>query len=194
MNFSKTFKNSNVNQSKLGYNWGSKQYTKKVIPCKYKKQPNICQRTFFGLDCSGFVYQTFLRSGLNFGEKPEDFANAEYFSNPSHYSRVLDKYFSCRTCYKVERKNNASYEDLRGGDIIVVEHSQGGGIYHVGICFENMNFQTGSDSLILMESRGDPAKNCEYNKLIDKGPKITFIQQENRLNNLKFHIIRISIK
>lgn len=181
-------------KTKFGYNWGSKQFKNKVIPHKYDGHPNICQTPFYGMDCSGFVYQAFLLSGLNFGDMPGMFANAEYFSHPSNYTKVLDKYFGCSNCYKVERFDNAKSQDLRAGDIIVFERKSDGKIYHIAICFKNMNFLSGTDSLILMESRGDPSKNCDYNNMKDKGPKITFINEENRLNNLKFHIIRISIK
>ena len=115
-NFPRILNNTNIKQTKLGYNRGTKQFANKTIPCEYEKRPNICQNPFYGVDCSGFVYQAFFLSGLNFGKKPEDFANAEYFSDPSHYTKVLNAYFRCSSCYKVERINNAKYQDLRAGD------------------------------------------------------------------------------
>jgi hypothetical protein len=45
-----------------------------------------------------------------------------------------------------------------------------------------------------MKSRGDPARDCAYNNRTDKGPKITYINQERRLDSAKFDIIRITIK
>lgn len=201
-NFSKKLQaNTDPKQTKLGYNWGSKQYDENAIPCNYpggSNKLNICQKKFYGLDCSGFVYQAFKLSGLNFGDKPEDFANAAYFSDRSHYKKVLDKYFECNGgCYSVERISYTETKDLRNGDIIIFQHKTSKKFFHIAFCFENIDYKTHADSLILLESRGDPKNNCNNNCVPKRGPKVTYIDnKETRFNtdSTNIYIVRISVK
>ncbi|WP_308991615.1 NlpC/P60 family protein [Mariniflexile litorale] len=174
-------KNENYNyyqNNGLAYVWGSKNPSRKTKPTLYNGKPNVCTEELYGIDCSGFIYQILVKSGLKLPLKPEYYANAAWFSNTSNWIIPLKEYFDCENCFEIYNIKHASIES---GDIIYFK--VGKKVYHIGICFRY------KDELLLFESGGNPRDDCVSN--IKNGPRLIRLTKKF-LENKTYEVLRIS--
>tara|TARA_R110000764_G_scaffold127577_1_gene215391 strand:- start:985 stop:2055 length:1071 start_codon:yes stop_codon:yes gene_type:complete len=194
----RTLHNKN-SQNGLAYIWGSKDYSSTFKPYNYNTKPNICQEDMYGLDCSGMVYQLLLQSGVNFGANPRNFANAQFLSksenwkNPGHKQpniSPLPNYFECGDCFEVTNIENPRPNEILSGDIIYFRNSHNK-VNHIGICLQYSDLSV-ENSLIVFESRGNPNKDCSYNKT--RGPQRSKVISKRLSNYANYGVIRITAK
>ena len=175
-------------QNGLAYVWGGKNHSKKMKPANYRGKGNKCQEELFGLDCSGFIYQIFLMSGLKFFSDdktiPTSFADSRFFSNPENWKAPSKVYCEGYDCLKIERINEPSLEIIESGDILFFYKSKNK-TTHIGICLEI------DQQLIFFDSGGNPSKDCQ--EVIRKGPRRSVLSNSllNGWKRRKHGIIKI---
>jgi cell wall-associated NlpC family hydrolase len=159
-------------QNGLAYVWGGKDHSNKIKPVNYRGKNNKCQEELFGLDCSGFIYQIFLKSGFKFFSgnqtNPSNFASSRFFSNPSEWIAPAKVYCEGYDCLKFERINEPALEDIESGDILFFYNSRNR-TSHIGICLEK------DEQLIFFDSGGNPSKDCR--EVIKKGPRRSILSE-----------------
>lgn len=154
----------------LAYVWGGKNHAKKTTPAKVKRRgvryDNRCQEGLYGVDCSGFVYQLFLQSGLKITHhnytKPQDFANAQYLSQPKNWEEALELYAQLDPL-KAIRINEPKLEDIESGDILFFYNSEMTS-KHIGVCLRLNN-----GDLIFFDSSGYSNGKCSTSQR--RGPR-----------------------
>jgi hypothetical protein len=119
------------NQTRIAYSWGSKEFMDRANP---PGEGDNCTYKIRGLDCSGFIYQIFKMSGINF-QKSDSYADME--RSPAFLKRELKSYFG-DVPFDVVDKGKLEFSAIQSGDIIYIKNSNGKAV-HILIALVNNN-------------------------------------------------------
>jgi hypothetical protein len=161
----------------LAYSWGSK-----LIDAR-KKPPgkgDTCSYQVYGLDCSGFIYQLFLRNKIKFPIGP-----AALQCQVTTLKNALLPYFGSADKFQVTDLSNLGVSQMRTGDIIYFRNNNND-IVHIGLCLNNAQGQ-----LSFYESSGSP-NFCVLNIDVRKGVRGVILDKRIGSEGRKYSIVRIT--
>jgi hypothetical protein len=153
-------------QHGLAYSFGQKFYHVRETPPAGTQ--TLCTDSLYGLDCSGFIYQLALYSGLNLSNDPVDQCCARYEADTMTWVNAFKN-----TVYKDLHMENLGQYDrnkIEAGDLIFWKDSEDH-IYHVGIVLLGSNF---NEQIIFMScgcARSCTADGCINNYSDERGPR-----------------------
>ena len=177
------FSTGSPQQNKIAYSWGSKQFEKRANP---PGKGDLCKYEIHGLDCSGFIYQLFSRSGIHL---PVAQCNADTERKPAFLTRYLKPYFGT-TPFIVQDLGKLKIKDMVSGDIIYFKNVAGA-VVHIAIVLLNE-----SGVITIYQSIGNPNRNpknfswCEKNIDNDHGVKAKILDSSIE-NGRDYSCVRI---
>lgn len=168
-------------QNKIAYLWGSKTFEdRKTSPDPKNDQ---CPDKIHGLDCSGFIYQIFLRNGVDF---PLDESSAENERQPAFLKRYLKAYFGTESVV-ITNLGRIPIDSIQAGDIVYFKkHAEDDDANHIGIVLKNV-----SGNSTFFHSSGYN-NGCPYNMSKDGG--VVGRHVSHILTKAFYYVIRITAK
>jgi cell wall-associated NlpC family hydrolase len=149
-------------QNGLSYSYGSRIYHLRQLPPAGK-----CSDEVYGLDCSGFVYQVFLKAGI-YLDLP---TYADLQRQPKTIEDAIKAGYPEMTKIKVEDLGKLPTSKFESGDIIYWKN-ENGEAYHIGIVLKD-----GTGKLGIAQSNGVSNGTCENNYGINRGPRFCNIKK-----------------
>lgn len=154
----------------LGYILGGKFLTERVNPSSIdfgrEKPRSICSQPIYGIDCSGYIYQIFKKSGIELTTGP-----AEKQRNPAYLESRINEAFTELSMLKVRDKKDIGKDSILPGDIIYwLDPRQKA--FHIGIVLKDYKDPTGN-TLAIWQSNGGKGTNqtdCVKNYGPNRGP------------------------
>jgi hypothetical protein len=154
-------------QHGLAYSFEQKFYHVRETPPAGSQ--TLCTDSLYGLDCSGFIYQLALYSGLNLSKDPINQCCATYEADTMTWVNAFKN-----TVYKDLHMENLGQLDknkIELGDLIFWRELETDRIYHVGIVLLGSNF---SEQIIFMScgcARSCTTQGCINNYSDERGPR-----------------------
>lgn len=139
-------------QNGLAYNYGSREFSSRK-----KMYSATCNKKVFGLDCSGFLFQVFKKSGCN-GMN----ISALDQSKPANLNAAISGVVNGVEAKDKGKLNSASIES---GDIIYWDKVGGNNASHIGIALKKSD-----GSLVVFQSNGR-SDECDGNLASGRGPR-----------------------
>jgi hypothetical protein len=136
----------------------------------------------YGLDCSGYIYQVFRRSGVILPD-----GRADDQRKVATLRKALNKYFKDSTIYTVTDMGKLLAKEIISGDILYFRNISTGDVAHIGICLKN-----GDGKLTFFESRGNPG-DCAKNMSMKRGAQSTVMDRRLETEGREYGVVRIAI-
>lgn len=149
-------------QNGLAYSYGSRIYHLRQLP-----PAGRCTDEVYGLDCSGFVYQVFLKSGI-YLDLP---TYADLQRQPKTIEDAIIAGYPEITKIKVEDLGKLPSSKFESGDIIYWKNANGVA-FHIGIVLKKSN-----GNLAIAQSNGVDNGTCENNYGLNRGPRFSNINK-----------------
>jgi hypothetical protein len=169
-------------QNKIAYSWGSKDFSPRLKP---PGTGDYCDYKIHGLDCSGFIYQLFLRNNI---QLPIARCNAETERHPDFLISYLANYLGINN-FNVVDLGKLTFDQLQSGDIVYFT-GKDGIAFHIAIVFVNEDGQ-----IALFQSLGNPYRKqtdidwCSIN--IDQNHGVVAKILDGRIERRSYGCIRI---
>lgn len=151
----------------LAYGWGNKNHTVRRSPSLSK---SACEYKIYGLDCSGLVYQSFLKAGVELAKNGEISANA-IRKGEKLKEAIEESYPELKKHFSIEDKGQISKEALRTADLVY--WLSGSNPYHIGIVVQKVDGR-----FAVIQSNGT-VNDCDLNLTKSRGPRIIEMDDEN---------------